>query len=77
MSAVQYGKYILNSRARHDATLRVWRPFASVAWKGDKFHYHRLNDFGAITFETDDEALAFGFIAARTWCDKYASDSKD
>ena len=55
MSALQYGKYILNSRARHDATLRVWRPHASVAWGGDKFHYHQLNAFGAISFETDDE----------------------
>jgi hypothetical protein len=38
-----------------------------------KFHYHQLKDLGK-SFETEEEALAFGFIAARDWIDVHKSD---
>ena len=66
MSALQYGKYILISRPHYDEKLRTWVSYASVSWNGDKFHYHQLKDLEN-TFETEEEALAFGYLAARTW----------
>ena len=73
MATVLYGKYILISRPRYDEKLRVWLPYASASWDGDKFHYHQLKDFGK-SFQTEEEALAFGFIAARNWIDEHESD---
>lgn len=66
MPALQYGIYILISRPRYDEKLKVWFPYASVSWNGDKFHYHQLKDL-ADTFETQEEALAFGYVTARAW----------
>jgi hypothetical protein len=73
MSAILYGTYILISRPRYDEKLRVWLSYASVSWDGAKYHYHQLKDLDK-TFETEEEALAFGFITARDWIDKHKSD---
>lgn len=73
MPAFQYGKYILISRPRYDEKLEVWLPYASVSWNGDKFYYHQLKDF-TDNFETEEEALAFGYVTARTWIEKHNPD---
>jgi hypothetical protein len=73
MSAILYGTYILISRPRYDEKLRVWLAYASVSWDGTKYHYHQLNDLKN-NFDTEEEALAFGFIAARDWIDEHKSD---
>ena len=73
MAAVKHGKYILISRPRYDEKLRVWFPYASISWDSDKFHYHQLTDFEK-SFQTEEEALAFGFVAARNWIDEHKSD---
>jgi hypothetical protein len=64
----------LTSRPHHDAELKRWIPSASVSWQGiSKFHYHQLKGLDD-TFQTEEEALAFGFIAARSWIDEYQPD---
>ena len=66
MAAILYGIYVLISRPHHDERLGVWRPYASISWDGDKFHYHQLNNLDK-SFETEEEAIAYGFIAGRNW----------
>jgi hypothetical protein len=73
MAAILYGIHILISRPRYDDRLRVWLAYGSVSWDTDKFHYHQLNNLDK-SFETEGEALAFGFSAARLWIDKHKSD---
>ena len=73
MSAILYGTYILISRPRYDEKLRVWFAYASISWDGATYHYNQLNDLKN-TFENEEEALAFGFIAARDWIDAHKSD---
>ena len=73
MATVLYGKYILISRPHYDEKLRVWFLYASISWDGDKFHYHQLTDFEK-SFQTEEEGLAFGFVAARNWIDEHKSD---
>jgi hypothetical protein len=73
MSAILYGTYILISRPRYDDKLRVWLAYASVSWDGVKSNYHQLNDLKN-NFETEEEALAHGFVAARDWVDEHKSD---
>jgi hypothetical protein len=73
MSAILYGTYILISRPRYDDKLRVWLAYASVSWDGVNSHYHQLNDLKN-NFETEEEALAYGFVAARDWVDEHKSD---
>ena len=74
MSAILYGAYILISRPRYDEKLRVWLAYASI-FRDDAFSYHQLKTLVEI-FETEEEALAFGFIAARAWIDEHQSDLK-
>ena len=73
MTAIQYGIYFLISRPHYDEKLRVWFPYASISWDGDKFHYHQLRDFEK-SFQAEEEGLAFGFVAARNWIDEHKSD---
>ena len=73
MATVLYEKYILISRPRYDEKFRLWVPYASISWDGDKFHYQQLNKFEK-SFQTEEEALAFGFGAARSWLDEHKSD---
>ena len=75
MAAILYGICILISRPRYDDKLRVWFAYASVSWDGAKYHYHQLNDLDK-RFESEEEALAFGFVAARAWIDAQQSDLK-
>ena len=63
------------SRARFNEKIKVWQPYASVAadiFEGDHFYYHQLKGLNA-TFETEKQALSFGFIAARAWVDDQLS----
>jgi hypothetical protein len=53
--------------------LRLWFPYASISWYGDTFHYQQFNDFEK-SFQTEEQALAFGFGAARSWIDEHKSD---
>jgi hypothetical protein len=75
MAAILYRKYISISRPRYDEKLRVWLPYASISSHGDKFHYYQLKNLDK-SFETEDEALAFGFFAARDWVDKHLSQTE-
>ena len=58
-----------------DDTLRAWVPYASVSSYADssKSYYYQLNKLKE-TFETEEEALAFGFSAARHWIDEHKAD---
>ncbi len=70
MALVEYGRYTLISRPHFDASLRAWVPYASIYWHvDDGFRCHRLTDFND-TFSGQEEAVAFGFAAARAWIDK-------
>ena len=63
------------SRARFNEKTSVWEPYASVAadiFEEDHFYYHQLKELNA-TFETQEQALSFGFIAARAWVDEQLS----
>lgn len=73
MPPLQYGIYILISRPHYDEKLKAWIPYASVSWNGDQFHYHQLKELGE-TFRTEEEALAFGYVAGRNWSDRHKSD---
>jgi hypothetical protein len=75
MPALLYGIYILISRPHYDDTLRAWVPYASVSSYADssKSYYYQLNKLKE-TFETEEEALAFGFSAARHWIDEHKAD---
>jgi hypothetical protein len=73
MAAILYGIYILVSRPRYDEKLGVWLPYASVSWDGNKYQYHQLTSLGK-SFDTQEEAEAFGFVAARGWIDEHKSD---
>jgi|GEM_PF-2873606 hypothetical protein len=73
MTAIQYGIYFLISRPRYDEKLKIWFAYASVSWSNDKFHYHQLKNLER-TFENEEEAFGFGYVAARTWVDEYESD---
>jgi hypothetical protein len=64
-----YEKYILISRPSYDETLGAWIPYASASWDGDKFHYRQFKDLGK-TFDTEEEALAFGFVVGRAWIEE-------
>lgn len=63
MAAIIYGKYVLISRPYYDDIIGRWVPYASVSWES---HYHQLTDLGK-TFETEEEAISFGFDVARAW----------
>ena len=73
MSPLQYGIYILISRPQYDEKLKAWVPYASVSSNGDQFHYHQLKELGE-TFETEEEALVFGYVAGRNWSDRHKSN---
>jgi len=53
--------------------LKFGVPTPSVSWSDDKFYYHQLKNLER-TFETEEEAFGFGYVAARTWVDEYESD---
>jgi hypothetical protein len=66
MAALESGRHILISRPRRDE-LQRWIPYASVSWiAGSEVRYHQIKGLNAI-FDTEEEALAFGFEVARAW----------
>jgi hypothetical protein len=71
MPASEYKKYYLISRPHFNETIRVWLPYASVTADGDgrEFYYHQFKELNS-TFETEEQALSFGFIVARAWVDE-------
>ena len=73
MAAILYETYVLISRPRYDGELKVWLPYASTWHHPKRYHYHQLTKLGK-SFETEEEAEAFGFIAARNWIDEHKSD---
>jgi hypothetical protein len=70
MAAIIEGQHILISQPRYDPKLVTWRPYASVYWNSDEFDFHQLKL--AEIFQTEKEALAFGYAACRTWVDERA-----
>lgn len=76
MSALQYGMYVLISRPHYDEKLKSWIPYASVSWNGDKFHYQQLKNLEK-TFQTEEEALAFGYVAGRNWIEEHPPPRSD
>jgi hypothetical protein len=72
MPASEYKKYYLISRPHYDEKIHVWVPYASVAGDADgrEFYYHRLKDLNS-TFATEEQALSYGFIVARSWIDEH------
>ena len=72
MAAKFYANYFLISRPRYDKKLGAWRPYVRIYWGGVEFYLHELKDLFK-TFETQEEALAFGFSAASLWLDEHKS----
>ena len=75
MTAVPYKKYFLISRPRFDTASRRWFPYVSVVWNavdyGDPeggFPYHVFREHDQ-TFNTEEEALVFGFTFVRARVD--------
>ena len=66
MPALLHDKYILISRPSYDEKFGRWIPYASAGWEGQEFHYRQFYDLSK-TFETEEEALSFGFVVARDW----------
>ncbi len=77
MTASMYRKHTLFSRPYYDDELEGWMPYASVVQDvfidGDKnnFYHHemKINQ----SFETEEQALCFGFISGRCWIDEHLS----
>jgi hypothetical protein len=72
MAAKFYAKYFLISRPRYDKKIRAWLPYVRIYWGSEEFFNHELKDL-VKSFETQEEALAFGFTAARLWLDEHKS----
>jgi hypothetical protein len=66
MAVLEFGKYILVSRPRFNAAGGHWLPYASALWMDrGELHYHRFKLDR--TFDTEEDALLFGFLMARMW----------
>jgi hypothetical protein len=48
----------LISRPSYDEKLGVWRPYASVAWDGDKYHFHQLTNLGKVSRQKKKRKLS-------------------
>jgi len=64
MAAIIAGKHIIISHPRYEPKLDAWRACASIYWNGDEFQ-HCVLKLEKI-FQTEKEALAFGYAACRT-----------
>lgn len=70
MGALKYGKYTIVSEPRFDDQLGFWTTCATVCWdRNDGLQFHRFFEIDN-TFATEDEALFFGIVVARTWVDE-------
>jgi hypothetical protein len=78
MTASMYRKHTLFSRPYYDDELEGWMPYASVVQDvfidGDQnnFYYHEMKNLNQ-SFETEEQALCFGFISGRCWIDEHLS----
>ncbi|HEY9501751.1 MAG TPA: hypothetical protein VIR01_09020 [Pyrinomonadaceae bacterium] len=78
MTASMYRKHTLFSRPYYDDELEGWMPYASVVQDffidGDQnnFYYHEMKNLNQ-RFETEEQALCFGFISGRCWIDEHLS----
>ncbi len=78
MTASMYKKHTLFSGPYYDDELGVWMPHASVVQDvfidGDdnNFYYHEMKNLNQ-SFETEEQALCFGFISGRCWIDEHLS----
>ena len=62
------GRLVLSRPEHPDYTL--WRPYAKVMWQdGNGFHFEELVSKD-IFFNTEKEAIAYGFAVARSWIEK-------
>jgi hypothetical protein len=77
MTASMYKKHTLISRPYYDK-LEGWMPYASVVQDvfidGDQsnFYYHEMKNLNQ-SFDTEEQALCFGFISGRCWIDEHLS----
>jgi hypothetical protein len=70
MAMEEYEKRLIISRPEHSRDDGVWLSRAAMTWQDKSgFHYHQLSDMGQ-TFDSEQEALVFGFSIARAWIDK-------
>jgi hypothetical protein len=66
-----YGNFFLISRPHYNSELRLWVPYASITWAEQRTsHYEQLENTSDL-FESEAEALAFGFLAAGAWVDEH------
>ena len=76
MTAPMYKKHTLFSRPYYDDELEVWMPSVvqDVFIDGDEnnFYYHEMKNLNQ-SFDTEEQALCFGFISARGWIDEHLS----
>jgi hypothetical protein len=78
MTASMYRKHTLFSGPYYDDKLKGWMPYASVVQDvfidGDKnnFYHHEMKNLNQ-SFETEEQALCFGFISGRCWIDEHLS----
>jgi hypothetical protein len=77
MTASMYKEHTLISRPYYDK-FEGWMPHASVVQDvfidGDQnnFYYHEMKNLNQ-SFETEEQALCFGFISGRCWIDEHLS----
>jgi hypothetical protein len=76
--ASRYRKHTIFSRPYYDDNLGTWMPYASVVQDvfddgdQDNFYYHEMKNLNQ-SFETEEQALCFGFVSGRCWIDEHLS----
>jgi hypothetical protein len=66
MASERLGKYLIASTPIPNPIRGVWHPSCQVIWTDeDGSHWHKFQN--PSTFDTEDEALIFGFTVARAW----------
>jgi hypothetical protein len=78
MTASMYRKHTMFSRPYYDNELEGWMPYArvvqDVSIDGDQnnVYHHEMKNLNQ-RFETEEQALCFGFISGRCWIDEHLS----
>lgn len=66
MALETHGKYLIVSRPLSNPVKEVWHPYCVVMWKDESgFHSHRFQN--PSIFDTQGEAVDFGFTVGRAW----------
>jgi hypothetical protein len=66
MPTERVGKYLIVSRPLSNPVKNVWHPHCVVLWQDDKgSHSHCFQN--PSTFDTQEEAIVFGFTVGRAW----------